>query len=82
MAYRVIIPAMIKAARGSRSLRQIVENAGHKFGPGELSSWESGRWRPGSEKVPHLLKGLGCKFEDISLPYEQAEKLKIFPQIV
>lgn len=68
--FRVINGKKIKTQRGNRSLREIAEASGKLFTDAALSEWENGAYKPKDDKIPALLKALGCSFEDISEPVD------------
>lgn len=56
----------IKQARGERSLQTVADASGGRFSDVSLLSWEREDYRPKEDKLPILLKALGCSYEDIS----------------
>lgn len=74
--FRVINPKKLKTQRGERSLQAIVDASGNAFTYAALSNWENGNYKPKDEKIPSLLKGLGCSYEEISEEVEAASILQ------
>lgn len=72
MDYRIIKGDKIKEQRGGRSVRDIAREADGRFCIAALSKWERGVCQPTLEKLPYLLKALGCGYEDISEPVSLA----------
>lgn len=70
MSFRRIIPAKIKAARGTRSLREVAARSGGAFTFGALWQWENDGVKPTDDNVIQLLQALGCQYEDISEPVQ------------
>lgn len=68
MSFRVIDPQKLKDKRGEVSMDQIIERANKAFSKPSLSAWETGKWKPRDDQIPHLLKALGAEWEEISSP--------------
>ena len=68
------IPAKIRAARGGKTIDDVVKDSGYAFTRGNLSAWENGRWKPSEKNIPALLKGLGCGYDDISSSVDEVER--------
>ncbi len=72
--YRRISPDRIKEIRGDRTRRAVIEPVRDNLTEQELMAYEKGLYRPSEKKLPYLLKGLGCSYDDISFPVELAAR--------
>ena len=75
MGFRIIDPEKLRKVRADRSLELIAAASGGKFSRGALWQWEQKAGGPHSttptnDKIPALLRALGCTYEDISKPAE------------
>ena len=52
--------------RGERSRRAIATASNGVFSDISLLSWENEDYKPKDDKLPVLLRALGCSFDDIS----------------
>lgn len=68
--YRVISPKKILERRGSQTRKVISDRSDGKISEQELYAYENGVYRPSDKKLPFLLKGLNCLYEDITEPVE------------
>lgn len=64
--YREIKGSLIRHQRGSRSLKFVASLSDNHFSDVSLLMWENEKWKPRPKNIPHLLKALGCRYEDIS----------------
>jgi hypothetical protein len=64
----VIDRQKLRDARGPRTRKQIADAAEGKFTEQQLYGWETGKFRPRPENVPHLLRALNVSFEQIASP--------------
>lgn len=74
MSVPVVVPEKLREARGLRTIDTIIKaaaEAGYKFTKGAYSQWENGKKRPTDENKMALVKALGVKFEQISLPIDK-----------
>lgn len=82
MSIRVIVPELLKDARGMRTMDAIVKASGGAFSKAIYSGWESGRQPKDKNKII-LCDALGVKYEKISLPLEHVPKdSKFFDEFV
>jgi hypothetical protein len=77
--FRVIKGELIKKQRGERSLREVAKASDGAFSDVSLYEWEKydpkekkAGYKPKDDKVPALLRALGCSYEDITEPAEVA----------
>lgn len=63
--YPIFSPEKIRKQRGSRTRREIVEPVSDHLTQQDLFLYEQGKVKPSLDKLPFLLKGLGCSFNDI-----------------
>jgi len=78
MSIRVIVPELLRKARGLRSMDEIVKNSNGAFGKGIYSGWENGLQPKDKNKIA-LCDALGVKYEKISLPLDKVpEDSKFF----
>lgn len=74
MSFRRVKAEKIRAIRNGRSLQDIADASGGSFSKGLLWQWET-RYKnaePTNDKIPDLVRALGCTYEDISEPVEMA----------
>lgn len=63
---RTIKGEKIRKMRGERSLRAIAAASNGVFSDISLLGWEKEDYEPRKEKIPVLLRVLGCDYEDIT----------------
>lgn len=64
--YGIVIDAKkLRALRGTRARRDIVEQGGPPLTISRLYEWEHGLCQPSTSSIPALLKGLGVSFDEI-----------------
>lgn len=71
MGLRMIVPELLKQARGLRTIEDIVAASEGGFTKGAYSMWENGKRKPLDKYKAALVDALGVKYEKISLPMEQ-----------
>lgn len=68
--YRAISPDKVRATRGTKTRKAVVEKIDFAVSEQELYAYEKGDYRPSDKKLAYLLKALDCTFEDISEPVD------------
>lgn len=71
MSFRVVVPELLREARGKRTIDAIVAASEGGFTRGAYSLWETGKRKPLDASKAALIKALGVKFEKISLPIDK-----------
>lgn len=74
MSFRVVVPELLKEARGVRSIDEIVAASGKRFTRSAYSMWENGQRKPLDKYKVALIEALGVRYEKISLPIDQIPK--------
>lgn len=70
MSIRVLVPELLREARGKRSMDAVVAASGKKFTKAIYHGWENGRQPKDANKIA-LCDALGVKWEKISLPIDK-----------
>ncbi len=61
---------LIRAKRGTRTLKEVVEASGNAFSDAALCKWEQNKMKPKTKKIQALLQALNCGIEDITVPVD------------
>jgi len=63
---RKVKGSKITKLRGNRSYREISKLSDNAFSAAALHKWEHDRAQPTLATLPHLLKALGCTYEEVT----------------
>lgn len=74
MSFRVVVPELLREARGIRSVAEIAAASGGRFTRSAYSMWENGQRKPLDKYKIALTEALGVRYEKISLPVDQVPK--------
>lgn len=70
---RIFSPSRLRAIRGDRTQKDIVDRARNAFTEQAYSLWEKGVNEPTDANKAALVQALDITYDHISIPFEEAE---------